>query len=215
MINRNDLPVLEHNINSIITLISDYGCRHSPDMSRLKLIQKNIKIFQECNEGWDELIKYILEDWNTAMRSQEKIIDCYIPIKDIDLKAKYNKELEECFKRLDALFDTSWMNKRKWYSVRELIELGKSGITDPMWNSKFSFVVQGAELLKSQIVGISDVVWTYAKCLGVTSIDDELVKWFQSDIPAFGYVSLADMSKLENGEYIVRYFLTSVPLGFP
>lgn len=25
MINRNDLPVLEHNINSIITLISDFG----------------------------------------------------------------------------------------------------------------------------------------------------------------------------------------------
>ena len=70
-------------------------------------------------------------------------------------------------------------------------------------------------MLKSQIVGISDVAWTYEKCLGVTSTDDELVKWFQSDIPAFGYVSLADMSKLENGEHIVRYFLTSVPLGFP
>lgn len=215
MINTKDLPVLEHNLNRIITLISDYGCMHSPDLKRLKLIQKNVKMFQECNEGWDELKKYILEDWNAAMRSQERLIDCYIPEKDIDLKAKYNKELEGCFNALDKLFGTSWMRQRQWRTTRELVELGKAGITDFVWNGKISFVVQGTELLKSQIAGISDVAWTYAKYLGVASTDDELVKWFHTDIPAFGYVSLADMSKLENGEHIVRYFLTSVPLAFP
>ena len=116
MINKNDLLVLEHNLNRIIALVSDFGCMNAPDMSRLKLIQKNIKIFQECNEGWDELVKYMLEDWNAAMRSQERIIDCYIPGNDIDFKAKCNKELEECFSILDALFDTSWISKRKWYT---------------------------------------------------------------------------------------------------
>lgn len=214
MINENDLLVLEHNLNRIITLISDFGCIHAPDMNRLKLIQKNIKIFQECNECWDELVKYMLEDWNTAMRSQERIIDCYIPVNDIDFKAKCNKELEECFMVLDTLFDTSWISKRKWYTECELIELGKTGITDSIWNNNFSFVVKGTKLLKSQIVGISDIAWTYAKCLGVTSTEDELVNWFQTDIPAFGYVSLVDMSKLDNGELIVRYFLSSVPLSF-
>lgn len=213
MLYKKELPVLEENLNKIISLILAYGCINSPNMNRLKLIQKNIKIFQACNEGWDELIKYITEDWDAAMRSQEKLIDCYIPSDDIDLKAKYNEEFEECCRILDKLFDTYWMiGKRKWYTKQELIELGKTGITSVTWNSNDSFVVEGTEKFKSQIAGISDEAWTYAKCLGVVSTDNELIKWFQTDIPAFGYISLFDMSKLENGEQIVRYFLTSVPL---
>lgn len=57
MLNENDLSVLDRNLNRIITLITDYGCLYSTDMSRLKLIQKNINIFKEYKEGWDELQK--------------------------------------------------------------------------------------------------------------------------------------------------------------
>lgn len=216
MITEKDLPVLEQNLNRIITLITDYGCVNSPDMSRLKLIQKNIKIFQECNEGFDELIKYITEDWDASMRSQKWIIDCYIPSDDIDFKEKSNKELEACFKVLDRLFDTYWIRSRTWYTKQELIGIGRrTGIIVSEWNSNYSFVVKKNEKLKSQVAGISDEAWTYAKCLCVASTDEDLIKWFHNDIPAFGYISLADMSKLENGENIVRHFLTSIPLAFP
>lgn len=215
MLNKSDLSVLEQNLNRIITLITEYGCINSPNMSNLKLIQKNIKIFRECNEGGDDLVKYITEDWDAAMRSQEKIIDCYIPSDDIDLKAKINKEIEECFSTLDKLFATYWFRKRKWYTIQDLIKIGKSGVTASMWNNNYSFVVGETEQSESKILGISDEAWTYAKCLGVASADDDLIKWFQTDIPAFGYISLRDMSKLENGEYIVRYFLISIPVAFP
>ena len=47
MLNENDLSVLDWNLNRIITLITDYGCLYSPDMSRLKLLQKNINIFSD------------------------------------------------------------------------------------------------------------------------------------------------------------------------
>ena len=75
MLNEKDLDILKHNINRLITLVTDFGCINAPDMNRLKLIQKNVKIYREANEGWEELVKYILEDWNVAMRSQQKIID--------------------------------------------------------------------------------------------------------------------------------------------
>ena len=215
MLHKNDLPVVEENVRIIIKLILDNGCINSPDINRLKLIIRNIEIFHECNEGWDELIKYIFEDWDMAMRRQEKIIDCYILSDDIDLKAQYNEEFEKCCKILDKLFGTSWFNSRKWYTKKELIQLGITGITVTAWNDKYSYIVRGTEQINSQIDGISREAWTYAKCLGVASTDEELIKWFGTDIPAFGYISLLDMSKLENGENIVKYFLANVPVAFP
>ena len=215
MLHKNDLPVVEENVRIIIKLILDNGCINSPDINRLKLIIRNIEIFHECNEGWDELIKYIFEDWDMAMRRQEKIIDCYILSDDIDLKAQYNEEFEKCCRILDKLFGTSWFNSRKWYTKKELIQLGITGITVTAWNDKYSYIVRGTEQINSQIDGISREAWTYAKCLGVASTDEELIKWFGTDIPAFGYISLLDMSKLENGENIVKYFLANVPVAFP
>ena len=215
MLQKDDLPIVEANVRRIIKLISDNGCINSPDINRLKLIIRNIEIFHECNEGWDELIKYIFEDWDMAMRRQEKIIDCYILSDDIDLKAQYNEEFEKCSRILDKLFGTSWFNSRKWYTKKELIQLGITGITVTAWNDKYSYIVRGTEQINSQIDGISREAWTYAKCLGVASTDEELIKWFGTDIPAFGYISLLDMSKLENGDNIVKYFLANVPVAFP
>lgn len=215
MLHKNDLPVIEENVRIIIKLISDNGCINSPDINRLKLIIRNIEIFHECNEGWDELIKYIFEDWDMAMHRQEKIIDCYILSDDIDLKAQYNEEFEKCCRILDKLLGTSWFDSRKWYTKKELNQLGITGITVTAWNDKYSYIVRGTEQINSQIDGISREAWTYAKCLGVASTDEELIKWFGTDIPAFGYISLLDMSKLENGENIVKYFLANVPVAFP
>ena len=215
MLNKNDLPIVEENINKIIRLISHYGCVNSPDMNRLKLIQKNLNIFQECNEGLDELLSYIAEDWDAAMRSQKNLIDCYIPGQDIDLKAKNNMELEECLGNLDRLFETNWSSKRNWYTKQDLIEFGNLDTNDVVWNRNFSYVVGERELCKSQLAEISDETWTYAKYLSVAPTDEGLMKWFRGDIPAFGYISLLDMAGLENGEQVVRYFLSNVPLAFP
>lgn len=80
---------------------------------------EGINIFIECKEGWDELQKYMHENWNAATSSQERIIDCHIPGDDIDLKAKYNEKLEECFRTLDKFIETHWINKRKWYTKQK------------------------------------------------------------------------------------------------
>lgn len=208
MIAEKDLDILSVNLERIIELITSYGCVNQPDIKRLKLMQKNIDMFKEANEGWDELKQYLIEDWDAAMRSQPKVIDCYISSEDIDFKAECNKELEKCFKELDKLFETNWIMSRKWYTKSELIALGRNfGERD--------LVLQKFAKLKSQIEGISDEAWTYAKGISIASDDEKLIKWFHSDIPAFGYISLLDMSELENGEQIVRHFLTSIPLAFP
>ena len=48
--------------------------------------------------------------------------------------------------------------------------------------------------------------------LCIASTDEILKKWFFSDIPAFGYISPVEMTKLENGNDILRTFLVNTHL---
>ena len=213
MLNENDLSVLEWNLNRIITLITDYGCLYSPDMSRLKLIQKNINIFKECKEGWDELQKYMLEDWNAAMCSQERIIDCHILSDDIDLKAKYNVELEECFRILDKFFETHWINKRIWYTKQDLLEFGKKYKNrEKDWNIVMKELEAADRYCVSPIELIPHDIWSFANMLGVAATDDALVEWFLRDVPAFGYLSPMQILGIAGGDHVLRYFLYDIPV---
>lgn len=201
-----DVYVIYKNICRIITLINDNGCKNPPDMKSLKVIKKNVEIYFQNRENFDELAEYITKDWDYAMRSQKKIIDCYIPHEDIDKKAQYNKELEICFMAVERKLQTHWIHKRRWYTVNELYERGRN---------RSSLQKPGDNKYQSLIEGISDEVWTYAKYLAVAPDDESLKRWFYSDIPAFGYISLYSMSRLKNGENIVRAFISKVPFASP
>lgn len=208
---KNDLDIIAEKVKTIISLISEYGCNNSPDISCLKLIVRNIEIYNQCNTGFDELRRYMIEDYNNAMRKLN-IRDSYLPITDIELKAKCNKILDECFGLLDRMFDTYWIGNRKWYTKQELIDIGIKFSNGKMFYDLLSKLA-GNTIKNSPISGISDEVWTYAKCLCVADSDEELIKWFYSDIPAFGYISLIHMSSLENGDAIMKYFLTMIPIN--
>ena len=208
MLTERDLQIIQDNIGRMIELMETHGCVNSPDMSRFKLIQRNINAYYEMHTGLEELDEYIREDWQEAFRSQPRIIDCYIPSDDIDLKAAYNTEFEGCSSLIEYTLHKNWGRRRKWYTRHALESIGKKSNN---FESAYRYVVGDYPLQESKVQGISDRIWTFARCLCVAGNDEALVRWFHSDIPAFGYISLHDMSKLERGENIMKYFLEMVP----
>ena len=125
MLTERDLQIIQDNIGRIIELMETHGCVNPPDIHQLKLISKNIRIYRETNVGLEELDEYIREDWQEAFRSQLRIIDCYIPSDDIDLKAAYNTEFEGCSSLIEYTLHKNWGRRRKWYTRHALESIGK------------------------------------------------------------------------------------------
>lgn len=61
--------------------------------------------------------------------------------------------------------------------------------------------------LKSMLPNVPDDIWTYAKHLGLAGSDQELIKWFEHDVPLYGYLSPLQILTVEQGDDILRYFM--------
>lgn len=208
MLTEQDLQIIRANVGRMVEMMECYGCNNPPDIGRLKLICKNIDIYFHEPECLEELETYIKDDWKDAFRVQPRIIDCYIPCEDIDLKAKYNEEYEGCCSVVNYRIVGEWGRRRHWYKRYTLASIGKKSND---FAHMYKYVVSDIAVRKSRIQSVSDELWTFAYCLCVAEDEEKLEKWFYSDIPAFGYLSLYDMSMLENGERIMQFFLLMVP----
>ncbi|MDE7422776.1 MAG: hypothetical protein K2N51_03655 [Lachnospiraceae bacterium] len=214
-IHKENLMELSNNISEAIRYITEYSSKTPDFLKYLIIMKKNIQICIECNyDGIEELSKYLCEDWRQLFKGNDGIESWYIPIDNIDLKACTNIMLEDCLEKIDRLLNVNFFIKRKWYSEKELKNMGKSFYQyKKNWNSIINDIQKNNGCIKSPITQIPNDIWMFAKYfLCVASTDEILKKWFFSDIPAFGYIAPVEMTKLENGNDILRTFLVNAHL---
>ena len=65
-------------------------------------------------------------------------------------------------------------------------------------------------MCKSPISIISDEIWTYAKFLCICAEEEELLKWFHEEVPAYRYLIPINVLKLLNGDMILKDFMLNM-----
>lgn len=209
VLQREELIKIRDNAQCMVNLILDYNHSARPAfLSYLKLIVSNSNICIDSQyEGLEELTQYILEDWRSICMGNSDFEHWYIQSADVCEKARLNTILDIAAQNIERILGTKYLVERVWYDEEKLKFISKKycEIQD-VWNG----IIDKEMKMKSMLPNVPDDIWTYAKHLGLAGSDQELVKWFEQDIPAYGCLSPMQILTLDQGDNILRYFMVEI-----
>lgn len=207
------LFLLKQKINEMLTMLNTYDIFATAKFQpTLQIIFNNIEQCIKNNfDGIKELSRYIFEDWRTVCIGKNGMENWYLNVSDVRLKGKLNKSFEEVALSVERILGTKFLVPRKWYSYNELIWLGqKYKKTEKDWNLIIEELTKVHRYYQSQMKQVPNDIWSFAKMLCLADTDDSLKEWFLKDIPAFGYISPAQILQIENGDDILRILMYSI-----
>jgi len=180
----------------------------------ISLMEKNLKICIDAEyDGINELAQYLEEDWRSIFREEKSIEKIHFRSSNIDEMACVNAEIQRAIKTIDSalgtqLPDVKFVVGRKWYNISELKNKGEN-FPKRVWDSNLNKIVADYGVLKSPNSLIDDDIWTYVSFLGLASNEQEMERWFNTEILAYGFLVPIEIIQLENGGNILRDFLLS------
>lgn len=183
----------------------------------IKQMRNNIDICKKENYQFrKELTICLQEDWKSIFTEQKNIQTFHISCNDIDEQYRKNIEIQNDIKEIDKILEAnnstvSELFSRKWYSTRELEKIGRTFIEqEEIWNLQINEIKHKYGMCKSPISIINDEIWTYAKFLCICAEEEELLKWFHEEVPAYRYLIPINVLKLLNGDMILKDFMLNM-----
>lgn len=210
-INKQQLLNLKEQLNNAISIVERQ--KETPKfLLPLSIMKKNIVICIENDyDGIEELVRYLSEDWALACKCDNGLGTWYIMSDNIDIKASQNRKFEEAILEIDKILQANYIIPRTWYDSNALHNIGISfNKYKSHWDNTITDITKRYGFAKSKIQMIPDDIWTYAKYISIAPDDNSLIKWFETDIPAFGYIAPLEIAKLINGDNILRSFMMSI-----
>lgn len=212
VLQREELVKIRDNAECMVELILGYNHSARPAfLSYLRLIVSNSNTcINSQYDGLEELTQYILEDWRSTCMGNSNFEHWYIQSEDVYEKARLNTIFDIAARSIDGILGTKYLVERVWYDEERLKFISKKycEIQD-VWDE----IMHREVKLKSMLPNVPDDIWTYAKHLGLAGSDQELVKWFEHDVPSYGYLSPLQILTLEQGDNILRYFMIKTGYG--
>ena len=211
---KEDLIFINNAIKTIMHLLVEYDISHTaPFTKTLTMISNNIDICirQDCF-GLEELNKYIYEDWRNICISGQKLENWHLKMVGYAWKRDINQILEGYLLSIDDRLETNYIIPKKWFTQEELkrISTDFKG-RESVWNRKVEELKTRGCYVQSPDKKIPNDIWAYMKAY-VGGTNSELIKWFEDDIPAFGYLAPMELLEMENGDQDLKSFLLDMPI---
>ena len=213
ILQKEQIILLKEHINEIIILLEKYDALYTAQFRpTLTMMVRNIEqCINNQFEGIEELSKYIFEDWRIACVGNYGMDNWYLDLQDLICKQEVNKEIQKRVLYIEHTLKTNYIIPKKWYSYKELQDVGvRFKEREDFWESIIGKLKLKKKYYKSDIEYVPDDIWSYAKML-FSDTDNNIKKWFQENIPAYGYLSPAHILKLDGGSEILRSFMLDIP----